>query len=68
MWIERLHLSSAEAEYAASSYASKEIAFVRNVCHELQLGLHGPVCLGVDNKAANNDCAQSWRDGSYQAF
>ena len=45
--------SSAEAEYAASSYASKEIAFVRNVCCELDLDLlHGPVCLAVDNKAA----------------
>jgi len=45
--------SSAEAEYAASSYASKEVAFVRNVCSELELHmLHGPVCLAVDNKAA----------------
>ena len=26
--------SSAEAEYAAASYASKEVAFVRNVCIE----------------------------------
>ena len=44
--------SSAEAEYAASSYASKEVAFVRNVCSELELGLSGPVCLAVDNEAA----------------
>ena len=44
--------SSAEAEYAAASCSCKEIAFVRNVCHELQLRLHGPVCLAVDNEAA----------------
>jgi len=47
-------LSSAEAEYAASSYACKEVAFVRNVCSELGqlLLLHGPVCFAVDNTAA----------------
>ena len=46
-------LSSAEAEYAASSYSCKEVAFVRNVCAELELGLlDGPVCLAVDNEAA----------------
>ena len=44
--------SSAEAEYAAATYSCKEIAFVRNVCNELQLLLHGPVCLAVDNEAA----------------
>ena len=44
--------SSAEAEYAASSYTCKEVAFVRNVCSELELGLSGPVCLAVDNEAA----------------
>ena len=44
--------SSAEAEYAAASYSCKEIAFIRNVCNELQLGLSGPVFLGVDNEAA----------------
>ena len=44
--------SSAEAEYAAASHSSKEIAFVRNVCNELQLHLRGPVLLGVDNEAA----------------
>lgn len=44
--------SSAEAEYAAASYSSKEVAFVRNVCIELGLMLSGPVCLGVDNTAA----------------
>ena len=44
--------SSAEAEYAGSSYACKEVAFVRNVCSELDLGINGPVCLGVDNEAA----------------
>ena len=44
--------SSAEAEYAASSYACKEVAFVRNVCSELELGLSGPMCLAVDNEAA----------------
>ena len=44
--------SSAEAEYAAASYSSKEVAFVRNVCLELGVELSGPVCLGVDNTAA----------------
>ena len=44
--------SSAEAEYAAASYSCKEIAFVRNVCSELEIGLNGPVCLAVDNEAA----------------
>ena len=44
--------SSAEAEYAAASYSCKEIAFVRNVCSELELGVSGPVCLAVDNEAA----------------
>ena len=44
--------SSAEAEYAAASYSCKEIAFVRNVCSELELGINGPVCLAVDNEAA----------------
>ena len=28
------------------------MAFVRNVCSELELGLSGPVCLAVDNEAA----------------
>ena len=44
--------SSAEAEYAAASYTCKEVAFVRNVCAELALGISGPVCLAVDNEAA----------------
>ena len=44
--------SSAEAEYAAASYASKEVAFVRNVCLELNVNLSGPLCLAVDNTAA----------------
>ena len=44
--------SSAEAEYAAASYSSKEVAFVRNVCIELGIDLHGPVCMGVDNTAS----------------
>ena len=45
-------LSSAEAEYAASSYSCKEMAFVRNVCAELEIGLRGAMCLAVDNEAA----------------
>ena len=44
--------SSAEAEYAASSYSCKEVAFCRNVCVELGVLLNGPVCLAVDNTAA----------------
>ena len=45
-------LSSAEAEYAAASYSCKEVAFVRNVCAELEIGLQGPVWLAVDKEAA----------------
>ena len=44
--------SSAEAEYAAASYTSKEVSFVRNVCVELGVKLKGPLCFAVDNTAA----------------
>ena len=45
-------LSSAEAEYAAASYACKEIVFVRNVLSDLGVHLDGPTVLAVDNQAA----------------
>ena len=45
-------LSSAEAEYAAASYTSKEVMFVRNVCDSLGIKLNGPTILAVDNEAA----------------
>ena len=45
-------LSSAEAEYAAASYACTEIAFVRNVLADLQFQLSGPTVLAVDNQSA----------------
>ena len=45
-------LSSAEAEYAAGSYACREVAFVRNVLGDLGFRLSGPTVLAVDNQAA----------------
>ena len=45
-------LSSAEAEYAAASYACKEIVFVRNVLNDLGFAISSPTTLAVDNKAA----------------
>ena len=43
--------SSCEAEYAAGSYACKEIEFVRNICWDMGLELHGRLVLAVDNTA-----------------
>ena len=45
-------LSSAEAEYAAASYACREVAFVRNVLADLGFQLSGPTIVAVDNQAA----------------
>ena len=45
-------LSSAEAEYAAASYACKEIVFVRNVLTDLGFKLAHPTALPLDNEAA----------------
>ena len=45
-------LSSAEAEYAAASYTSKEVMFIRNVFDSLGIKLNGPTILAVDNEAA----------------
>ena len=45
-------LSSAEAEYAAASYAGKEIMFIRNVMNSLGITLKAPTTLAVDNQAA----------------
>ena len=45
-------LSSAEAEYAAASYACKEIVFIRNVLNDLGFKISSPTILAVDNKAA----------------
>ena len=45
-------LSSAEAEYAAASYACKEVMFVRNVCNDLGIIINGATVLAVDNQAA----------------
>ena len=45
-------LSTAEAEYAAASQACREIQFVRNVCGDLGITLHGDLVLAVDNEAA----------------
>ena len=43
--------SSCEAEYAAASYACKEIEFVRNICADMGVLLHGRLVLAVDNTA-----------------
>ena len=45
-------LSSAEAEYAAASYACKECQFVRKVLSDIGFAPKGPVVLAVDNQAA----------------
>ena len=45
-------MSSAEAEYAAASYACREVVFVRNVLVDLGFPLSHPTVLCVDNKAA----------------
>ena len=44
--------SSCEAEYAAASYACKEIEFIRNVCADMGVILYGRLVLAVDNTAA----------------
>jgi hypothetical protein len=44
--------SSCEAEYAAASFACKEIEFVRNICDDMGVTLHGRLVLAVDNTAA----------------
>ena len=43
--------SSCEAEYAACSFASREIMFVRQICSDMGVELHGRLVLGVDNTA-----------------
>ena len=43
--------SSCEAEYAAASYACKEVEFVRNICADMGVTLHGRLVLAVDNTA-----------------
>ena len=45
-------LSSAEAEYAAASYACREIAFIRHVLIDLGFLLIHPTILCIDNRAA----------------
>ena len=44
--------SSCEAEYAAASYACKEVEFVRNICADMGIILQGRLVLAVDNTAA----------------
>ena len=43
--------SSCEAEYAAGSYCCKEIEFVRNICADMGVLLHGRLVLALDNTA-----------------
>ena len=44
--------SSCEAEYAAASFACKEIEFIRNICDDMGVTLHDRLILAVDNTAA----------------
>ena len=44
--------SSCEAEYAAASYACKEIEFIRNICDDMGVTLRDRLILAVDNTAA----------------
>ena len=44
--------SSCEAEYAAASHTCREMAFIRNICRDMGLNLHGALILCVDNTAA----------------
>ena len=43
--------SSCEAEYAAASYACKEIEFVRMICADMGVTLRGRLVLALDNTA-----------------
>ena len=43
--------SSCEAEYAAAAYCCKEIEFIRNLCSDVGVLLHGRLVLAVDNTA-----------------
>ena len=45
-------LSSAEAEYAAASYACRELVFIRSVLVDFGFQIRQPTVLCVDNKAA----------------
>ena len=49
-------MSSAEAEYAAAAHTAREMTFVRSLCADLGLILHGRLCLTVDNEAAIAIC------------
>jgi hypothetical protein len=43
--------SSCEAEYAAGSFACKEIEFLRNLCADMGVTLYGRLVLALDNTA-----------------
>ena len=43
--------SSCEAEYAAASYACKEIEFIRNICSDMGVVLQSRLVLALDNTA-----------------
>ena len=43
--------SSCEAEYAAASYACKEIEFIRNICTDMGVVLDSRLVLALDNTA-----------------
>ena len=52
--------SSCEAEYAAASYACKEVEFVRNICADMGVILQGRLVLAVDNTACIDI---AWNEG-----
>ena len=44
--------SSCEAEYAAASFACKEVEFIRQICRDMGVQFTGSLVLSVDNTAA----------------
>ena len=50
--LKTIAFSSCEAEYAAASYACKEVEFIRNLCGGLHVELKERLVIAVDNSAA----------------
>jgi hypothetical protein len=66
--LKTIAFSSCEAEYAAGSFACKEIEFVRQICHDMGVTLQGRLVLGIDNTACidiANDVGVSGRTKHY---
>ena len=50
--LKTIAFSSCEAEYAAASFACKEVEFIRMICSDMGVELRERLVLGVDNTAA----------------